>query len=147
MDLFFNDLEDRRAEVERHQENSARIAEAFGRFRSTGQGSIEYPERIDFGLTFIEEPYMSYGSYIDLDDLDDKLENEAGTTVPPLPVCSGFVTEWDRDDRGFYVGAWVAARVWFPYEANVRPDLEVEIFHHFSFKAVAMKDVDPEIRD
>jgi len=140
-DNFFLDLEAQRAENERHRENSGRVAEAFARMRSTGLGSIEFPERVDFGLTFIEEPYMSYGTYLDLDDLDDKLENEAGTTTPPMPICSGFVTDWDRDDRGFYVGAWVGVRIWFPYEANVWPELEVEMFHHFSFKAVAIKDV------
>lgn len=146
-EMYFDDLEARRGEVERHQENSARLAEAFARMRSTGQGSIEFAERVDFGLTFIEEPYMSYGCFIDLDDLDDKLENEAGTTTPPMPICSGFVTDWDRDDRGFYVGAWVGVRVWFPYEANVWPELEVEMFHHFSFKAIALKDVPIDIRD
>ena len=139
--LFFDDLERRRSDIERNQENSSRVAEAFARFRSTGLGSIEFGERVDFGLTFIEEPYMSYGYYIDLDDLDNLLGNELGNATPPLPICSGAVTDWDRDDRGFYVGAWVAVRVWFPYEANVWPEMEVEMFHHYSFKAVAMKDV------
>jgi len=146
-EMIYDGLEGRRAEIERHAENAARNAEAFARFKSTGQGSIEFPERVDFELTFIEEPYMSYGGYIDLDDLDDKLANEAGTTMPPLPICCGFVTDWDRDDRGFYVGAWVAVRVWFPPEANVRVDLEVEMSHHFSFKAVAMKDVPIDASD
>jgi hypothetical protein len=146
-DFFFEDLERRREEVERHQENSARLAEAFARMKSTGQGSIEFSERVDFGLTFIEEPYMSYGCYLDLDELDDLLDNEQGTTSPPMPLCTGFVTDWDRDDRGFYVGAWVGVRVWFPYESNVWPELELEIMHHYSFKAVAIKDVPMELRD
>lgn len=141
------ELENRRAEVERHQENSARVAESFARFRSSGQGSIEFPERVDFGLTFIEEPYMSFGTFLDTDDLDDKLANEQGTSTPPMPIVSGFVTDWDRDERGFYVGAWVGVRVWFPYESNVSPDLEVEMFHHYSFKAVAMKDIPVDIKD
>jgi hypothetical protein len=145
-EMFF-DLERRRADQHRDQENSGRIAEAFARFRSTGQGSIEFPERVDFGLTFIEEPYMSYGFQVDLDDLDDLMENEAGTKTPPIPVCSGCVTAWDRDARGFYTGAWVAVAVWFPYESNVWPDLDVEIFHHYSFKAVAFKDVPVDVRE
>lgn len=144
---IFNDLEQRRGDVERDQENSGRVAEAFARFRSTGQGSIEFPERVDFGLTFIEEPYMSYGFMIDLDTLDDLLENEQGTKTPPIPMCSGAVTSWDRDDRGFFVGAWVGVHVWFPYEANVWPDLDVEMFHHYSFKAVAIKDVPIDLRE
>ena len=136
------DLENRRGEVERHDENSGRIAEAFARMRSAGQGSIEFSERVDFGLTFIEEPFMSYGSHVDTDELDNLLDsNPTSTLQTPLPICTGYITEWDRDDRGFYVGAWVGVRVWFPYEADVWPDLEVEIFHHYSFKAVAIKDV------
>lgn len=146
-DFGFYDLERRESERRRVQENSGRMAEAFARFKSNGQGSIEFPERVDFGLTFIEEPYMSYGFKIDLDDLDDLLENEAGTKTPPLPICAGGVTSWDQNDRGFYVGAWVAVNVWFPYEGNVWPDLDVEIFHHYAFKAVAIKDVPVDLRE
>lgn len=141
MTEFFGDLERRNAEREQHAENTARVAEALARFKSTGLGSIEFEERVDFGLTFTEEPYMSYGTQIDLDDLDDLLGNEAGATTPTLPQCTGFITTWDRDDRGFYVGAWVAVTVWFPYEADMWPDTEIEISHHFTFKAIAMKDV------
>jgi hypothetical protein len=145
--MFFDDLEGRRADVERNEENSGRIAEAFARFKSTGLGSVEFPKRVNFGLTFIEEPYMSYGCHIDLDALDDLLDNQPGTKTPPMPHCTGFVTDWDRDDRGFYVGAWVGAHVWFPYEANVWPGLQVDILHHYSFKAVAIKDVPIDQRD
>lgn len=138
---FFDGLESRRADIERHEENAARVAEAYARFQSTGLGSIEFEERVDFGLTFTEEPYLSCGHQIDLDDLDDLLENEAGTTTPPMPLCTGYVTSWDRDDRGFYVGAWVGVVAWYPYEANIRPDVEIEMSHHYTFKAIAMKDV------
>lgn len=146
--MFFDGWERRRAEVDRHNENSGRIAEAFARMRSVGQGSIAFEERVDFGMTFIEEPYMSYGSRIDPDDLDDLLgSNPTSTLQTPLPICQGYVVDWDQDDRGFYTGAWVGVRVWFPYEANIWADLEVEIFHHYSFKAVAIKDVPVDIND
>lgn len=145
---LFVDVERRRAEVERHQENAARFAEAFGKYRSTGQGSIEFESRIDFGLTFIEEPYMSYGCVIDIDELADKLGDDPATTgrTPPLPICTGYVTDWDRDENDFYTGAWVGVRVWFPYESEVSPSEPVRIVHHFSFKAVAMKDVPLDLR-
>lgn len=139
--------EDRRTEVEQHAENAARLAEAFHKFNTTGQGSVEYGDRVNFGLTFIEEPYLSYGAQIDLDALDELLENEPGSSMPPLPITTGYVTEWDQDDRGFYVGAWVAVRVWFPYESNVTIDTEIDLQHHFTFKAVAIKDVPTEMRD
>lgn len=146
-DLIYTDLERRRADVEQVQENSGRMAEAFARFKSVGQGSIQFDERVDFDVTFIEEPYFRYGSYLDVDELENLLDNDQDAGTPPFPVCSGFVTDWDQDDRGFYVGAWVAVRVWFPYEANIWPELPVEIMHHFSFTAVAIKDVPTDIRD
>lgn len=140
------ELEERRAEIEQHAENSARLAEAFAKFDTQGQGSVEFNERVDFGLTFVEDPFVHYGAEIDLDALDDALGNEAGA-MPPLPLCSGFVTKWDQDDRGFYVGCWTAVRVWFPYESNVSLNIGVPVKHHFTFKAVAIKDVPLDLRD
>ena len=141
MSFYLDDLEQQRAELDRHAENSARIAEAFARFTTTSQGSIEFGERVDFEVTFTEEPYMSYGAIINLDDLDDKLGNEPSSLTPQMPLSTGFVTDWDRDDRGFYVGAWVGVRIWYPYEAHISPELDFTMGHHFSFKAVAIKDV------
>ena len=93
MAFWMDDLEQQRADDARHAENSARLAEAFARFTSTSQGSIEFGERVDFGVTFTEEPYMSYGAYIDLDELDDKLGNEPSSLTPQMPLSSGFVTD------------------------------------------------------
>lgn len=149
---------------ERTRENSARLAKVFSRFRTTGQGSVVFERRCDFGLTFIEEPFMSYGSMVDEDELADKLDMDSGANdQTPLPMCSGSVLEWDVDERGFYIGAWVGARVYFPKEitfvidpvteaqvaySSIPPNLpevpvtlDVEVVHMFSFEAVALKDV------
>lgn len=147
MGFFLDDLEQQRAELARHSENSGRLAETFARFTSTGQGSIEFGERVDFDVTFVEEPFMSYGAYLDLEALDDLMGNEPSSVPPEIPLCTGVVTDWDRDDRGFYVGAWVGVRIWYPYEATVWNELEFEMVHHFSFKAVAIKDVPVNDRD
>lgn len=137
-----------RAEVERHRENKPRLANAYARFMTTGQGSIEFEKRIDFGLTFIERPYVAYGTQIDLDDLDDLLGKESEDNgVPALPMCSGLVTEWDQDERDFYVGCWVACRVWFPPDPPVPADIPVEVYHDFTFQAIAMKDVPLDVRN
>jgi hypothetical protein len=131
-----------RQELDRHKENAARLAFAYGDFVSTGQGSVENEKRIDFGLTFIEKPYVTYGAELDLEDLDDQLGKESEDNgMPALPVTQGYVTEWDRDDRDFYIGCWVAARVYFPPIPAVDTDVMVRVTHHFSFSAIAMKDV------
>ncbi len=136
-------LEQRRADIARHRENRARHAQMMAKFETVGQGGKEFEDRIDFGLTFIEEPHMGYGSALDLDELADLLDLEPGAD-PPLPLCSGMVTEWDRDDRDFYVGAWVAVRVYFPETVAVD---ELRMSHYFSFQATAIKDVPVDVRD
>lgn len=140
---FYEEQEYRRQEIDRHKENAARLAQAYAEFDTAGQGSIEFEKRVDFGLTFIEKPYISYGAIIDLDALDGLLGKESEDNgMPPLPLCSGFVTEWDRDERDMYVGCWIAARVWFPTTPFVAVDVAVNVTHHFTFAAVAMKDLD-----
>lgn len=150
--MFFDALENRIGELERYRENSARFAEAFAKFRTKGLGSIEFKKRVNFKVTFIEEPYMSYGCFINTQHLEELFEEAAqaenmdyASKTPPLPLCSGFVTEWDIDkDTNFYVGAWVAVRVWYPPDTIQLPTelgSLVKVFHHFTFKAVAFKNV------
>lgn len=141
---MFEELERRRGEIERHRENSARLAQVFQRFETTGQGSVEFEERVDFGLTFIEEPYMNYGAQVDIEALQDLL-GLAPEVQPSLPLSSGMVTAWDQDDRDFYTGAWVAVTVFFP-DILVPPDTPVYMSHHFTFTAIAMKDVPVDLR-
>ena len=144
----FRDLEIRAGEVDRHKENKARLAQVFGKYRTTGQGSIELDARVDFGLTFIEEPFMHYGTYLNIDALADLLNLDPGVT-PPLPICSGHVTAWDYDDKDLYIGAWVAVSVYFPptSETTVPPELQPEIEHYFTFSGVGMKDIPLDMRD
>lgn len=136
----FDALERRRAEISRHRENSARRAEVSAKFETVGAGAKEFEDRIDFGLTYTEEPHVAYGSALDLDHLAELLDLAPGTD-PPLPLCSGMVTDWDRDDRDFYVGAWVAVRVFFPEAVTVD---ELVMSHYFTFSAIAIKDIPTE---
>ena len=137
---LFDDLERRRAEIERHRENSARMGYATAKFQTTGQGSFEFDERISFGLTFTEEPSANFGFETDLDDLEDALGRN-DNDVPPLPIVTGYITTWDQDDRGFWTGAWYAARVWFPPTDLIPVTAKVQVQHHLTFRGVAMKDV------
>ena len=143
---MFDDLEVRNADREAIKENTARLASAYSGYESNGQGAIEFERRTDFGLTFIERPFVSYAAIIDLDALGDVLNIDGGL-VTPMPLVSGFVTEFDIDDRGFYVGAWVGARVYFPTTDAVPLDAVVTVEHHFTFQAIAIKDVPLDMRD
>jgi hypothetical protein len=145
---MFGELERRRAEVDRHRENAARLAHEYHRYKSTGQGTIEFETACKFDITFIEQPYMAYGSFCDLDELGELLGNVPGDT-PPLPVCGGFVTDWEVDDRGFYTAAHVAVSVYFPPLVGlvVPVDAQPVVKHHFTFSAVGFKDVPVDLRD
>ena len=143
---MFEDLEYRRAEIERHRENSARLAQAFAKFQSTGQGSTEFVDVVDFGLTFIEEPFVSYGAQLDLDALSELMSVDPSVT-PQMPLSTGYVTGWEQNDRGFYTGAWVAVTVHFASASGVASTVNVHMQHHFTFTAIALKDVPLDVRD
>lgn len=156
---LLDDLDRRRERVAQDNENSARLAEAYGRFRSVGIGSFHFERRVGFDLTFTEKPFMSYGAHVDIEELQDLIRRAGGQDdmdTVMLPLCSGYVVEWDQDERDFYTGAWVAARVWFPQEAqiiegppvwNVPENLKVEVEHMFTFAAIGMKDIPPDNTD
>lgn len=144
------EAEQRREEIERHAENSPRLAQAYAEMETEGQGSFEFEERVDFGLTFIEKPIPSYGLEFDIDEWANQLEGTYGEIdkMVPLPLTSGYVSAWDIDDRGFYIGCWLAVRVHLPLdEWELSPELMPVVQHFFTFTAIAMKDVPIDLRD
>lgn len=148
MPELFEDLEIRRAEVERHKENAARLAEAAARFVSNGQGSVEFERRIDFGVTFVREPTFTYGAAIDMDEIGDALSTDVHSSKgPPMPITSGYVVDWDRDHKGYYIGAWVGARVYYPPEDLVPLQFAPRVVHHYRFSTIAMKNVPMDLTD
>ncbi len=109
------------------RENAARQAFSWGTFDSTGFGELPYPEQLDFGVTFIHEPYVSYGFSV-----------EQAAALDELPTSAGGVFKWRQDGRGFYVGAHVYVVVdSFSHTYAVDPRL----VHHFSFTGIAIKDI------
>lgn len=165
-ELVFDDLETRRAEIERHRENSARLAKTYARFRTTGQGTIQIDRRVDFGLTFIEKPYLTTGCEVNLDEYSELLNIDDSDPVPPLPMSTVYVTDWDQDDRGYYTGCWVAISV-YPSPLAIAGNAadvagsavdpayqeallelagaQIEIQHHLTFEAIAMKDIPEDL--
>lgn len=144
---MYDEMERRRGEIERHRENGARLAQEFHKFESNGQGFIEFADAAVFDITFIEEPFVTYGAQMDLDALADLLLLEPNEAPSAIPMTTGIVTEWDQDNRGFYVGAWVGARVYFPSGDLIATDLDVLVNHHFTFTGIGIKDVPIDVRD
>lgn len=133
---MYDHMERRRADIARHNENRGRLAHVYARYTTRGQGTVQFDQRINFGLTYVEEPYMQYGSLIDPDAVQDVL-NLGPRDDLAFPQCTGYVCEWDKDDHGHYVGAWVGVAVAFPI--TIVADAQIEVSHHFSFEATAVK--------
>lgn len=141
---------DRRREMElRDRENSARLAQSYATFITTGVGSMQHEDRISFGTTFIERPFVSHAAVIDTEQVRDQMQRNEEQDEFPLPLVTGYVTEWDEDERGFYIGCWLAVRVFYSLEdltveseeLPVYLDPKIEVEHHFTFAAIAMKDI------
>lgn len=138
MPAEFEELHRREAELGRHRENKARLANVYADFNTTGMGTVEFDKRINFGLRFTQKPFPSYGAEINPDLVRDAIEDETDSDVL-LPTVSGYVTEWDNDDHGNYVGAWVAVVVQYPDTIPV--EAQIPVTHYFTFSAVAIKEI------
>jgi hypothetical protein len=136
-----NDIEIRRAADARHHENRARLAYAYARYATEGVGSTQFEDAAEFGLTFIEKPFVSVGAEVNLDELAEALGIDEEALDIPLPHTSAFVVDWDRDERGYYVGAWCAGVVTFPQTLTLPEGFLLEVTHHLTFAGVGIKDV------
>lgn len=144
---LLDDLDRRREDELRDRENSARLAQAYASFDTKGLGTIQYKGRVGFGLTFIERPMVSHAAYCDMEELMDTYYPDSDLTDDEneisLPVCTGYVTDWDEDERGLFIGCWIAVRVYMPLEdwPNPASSPMPKIEHHFTFAGIAMKDL------
>jgi hypothetical protein len=134
---LLDDLDARRERAQQDRENSGRLAQSYADFDSTGQGTFEFDERIDFGIVFVEKPYFSYACVADMEALQDLLNRDP----VPVPHCTGYVTEWDLDEHEMYAGCWVAVRVDFPLMEMIDYGIPVVVTHHLTFAGVALKDI------
>lgn len=153
-----DDIDHRREARERDRENSARLAHSYAVYDTVGTGVIHHNKRIRFAVAYVERPVSQYGCEIDVDDLADQLDVAERSDVI-LPMTSGYVTDWDQDDRDFYTGCWVAVRVDFAMSLSFLPPPKADgsptdyttakpaVSHHFTFSAVGLKDVPIDATD
>ena len=135
---LLDDLDRRREDAGRHRENSGRLAQAYASVTTTGEGTLEFEERIDFNIIFVERPFVSHTCVVDTNTLKDLV----GRVV--LPHVTAYVTEWDTDEKDFYTGCWVAVRIDFPMVELVDYDTQVVVDHDFTFTGSAIKDIPAE---
>lgn len=139
----YSELQRRQDDLARHRENHGRMASASTVVNTTGVGVIEFDDPIEFGLIFVDQPRVHYGSFVDADDLRNVAE--LGPNDPlPLPRVSGSVVAWDQDENDHYVGAWVAVSITSDLVDIDQLDA-IGVSHHFDFHGVALKvvPVDP----
>jgi hypothetical protein len=137
--MEFNALQRREEELARHRENAGRLAVCQKEWVTTGQGVVEVEDRFDFGLIFVDKPFPSFGCEIDPDDVRDVLALEPDVTPPVLPQVTVYVSEWDRDERGHYVGCWVSIAVLYP--APIPVDAQIAVRHGLQLQGLALKEI------
>jgi hypothetical protein len=134
-ELPWKTIEDRRGLVGAIAENSARLAQAYQIFDTTGWGELAFPEPFMFGLTFVEKPIVSY-SY----EVDDEVTPLVSTR---FPRAQGGVYRFLRDPKNFYIGAYCFACVETQsvLMSVTSDDPNYTLHHHFTFTGNALKDV------
>lgn len=122
-----------RSRVEQSAENSARLAWSVARVTSTGWGEFVMPAVVEFEVTFLEQPVVSYGYALNNDVL----------VATRYPRSCGFVERWQTNAKGFYTGCWIGLVV-ETRTTNIdtlaaEPNYTLD--HHFTFTGVAYKDL------
>lgn len=120
-------MEQTRARRETTRENQTRLAKAYSRWTTTGLGDTVVEEVLEFGCTFIEEPAFHHGWSISEDEGPDLV-------LTDLPGVEAAVYRWQRDARGYYIGAWA----FFTVTAN---ETEYVLHHYLTFEGLAIKDL------
>jgi hypothetical protein len=146
---YFRDTEIARRTARQHKENHGRLATTRALFDTFGWGTFEFEDMADFDCTYIEQPSFTTGAHIESDEWQEALQDAGWFTglnedaATPFPAISGYVTAWEQDDKGFYVGAYCAAHITFAAELLIPVDLSdqflPQIHHHFRFEGMALK--------
>lgn len=128
MSLVVRALNQRSGYLESVAENAARVARVSVVYQSTGNGEIKVDKPISFPIHFVEEPTLSSGRVLAGGDL----------TAGYFPNADAGVYRWVRDDRGFYVGAYV----YFVVDSN---GVDYRMNHHLTFEGDSLKMFNAEL--
>ena len=113
-DNIFGELQRAWQEKERHKENSAREVNFHSTYETTGSGELIPTSVVPFQVPFFQEPHVTHGCAIQR--LPDR-------NFYRLPTVTGGVLRWERNARGFYVGAFVFFRI----HCDLQPSVQEEV--------------------
>ena len=128
------DLDQQIATRIRHLQNRGRLAQHHETLTTNEIGTHHVDETIEFDCLFTEQPIFSYGSEVDMEAMEDLFESEDF----PLPVAAGFVVDWTIDEKGLWIGATVAFRVYGASE-DLLDGTEYPVTHHLTWTGNAIK--------
>lgn len=128
---------------EAHRENAARLASIVVSFETTGSGDLIPPQPVVFKVPFFEEPTVAYGSV---------LRRRPDAQFYRLPVSSGGVLRWQKNERGFVLGAFLYFGIQVGYAPGFIPSEDTPLarpvmLHHLTFTGPAYKRMSPEVAD
>jgi hypothetical protein len=121
--LTIGALNERAQFLQQVSENGARLARVAVVYESSGNGELKVAEPIEFGLHFTEEPSVTTGRVL--------VDGQA-LVSGQYPNGDSGVWRWKRDEKGYYVGAYI----YFVVDSNLR---NYKMHHHLIFEAEALK--------
>lgn len=120
---------EQRAAGQRHQaQASARPARVRFKIRVRGPGEhrLEEDDSLYFRAFFLEEPSVTFGMAI---------AEESMASAGKTPIGNACVLEWDKNDRGLYMGAGVSL-VLFECEPLLEVNFSV-VFEGYALRSTA----------
>lgn len=132
----WEEQERRRSKERQFQENRAREATTYITHETIGSGVEITEDPIPFDTPFLHEPSLATGVV---------LTRPPDDTYYKFPLVTAGVVRWERDPRGFYIGAFAFFNVRVdliddpPSDA---PKAKPRIVHHLRFTGVSYKAVE-----
>lgn len=129
---------------ESHRDNAARVMSLYVEYETTGDGRYMPKQPVLFSVPFLEQPSQTHGFVLD---------REPQKEIYDLPTVTSGVRRWERNQRGYYIGAYLYFNIccdfldtYEPLSAKIPPASPI-ILHHFVFNGLAYKVMSKEIND
>lgn len=135
--LIADSLSRQRDREHQFRENAGRQATAYVTYTTTGVGDTVLDSALALDTKFVEEPSVSTGVQMTRPPNNDYFQ---------LPRATAGVYRWQRDDRGFYVGAFLYFAVDCPVHPEFffdqsLPEPKPRLIHYLRFTGLSYKQI------